>query len=294
MLSRFYIFIVALSKLCGVWVFIVVSKAISAGYFLFFPKRVQVSTRFYRALFPNKSRLYHLWCTWRQYQGFTKVFLDRFMLLDFNKITYNSEGWEYLEELTSQKTGGIILMSHKGNWEVAAHLLKRKQGNIDLLLYLGTKHKEQIEKMQKDSLVDSRIKVIAVDQNGGSPFHLIEGNRFMNDGGMVSLTGDMVWNESQRTVPVAFLGHEVLLPESPHLLALLSQKPLFVLFSFRTGKNHYSIKICPPIYVGPASRAGRKDAVKQSAQEYANLMEQVLRKHPCEWFHFEPFLGRKL
>ena len=50
------------------------------------------------------------------------------------------------------KDGGIILMSHVGNWEVAVHLLKKLLPEMDLLLYMGIKNKEQIESIQKNEL----------------------------------------------------------------------------------------------------------------------------------------------
>ena len=294
MITAFYKLIVVLSKLLGAWVFVLISGIISTGYFMFSHQRRRISREFYGELFPEKSRLYHLWCVWKQYQRFTNLYKDRFMLLDFNKISSQAQGWEYLEEVLDNNQGGIILMSHLGNWEIAAYFLRRKRSDFQLLLYLGIKQKEQVEKLQKENLAQSNIKIIAVDQDGGSPFHLIESNKILKEGGLVSLTGDMIWHDSQRKVSVDFLGHEVHLPESPHMLALLSKRPLFVLFCVRIGKSQYTIQISQPIYVKAASRKERSEAVRKSAQEYVNLLEKAVREHPYEWFHFEPFLGKKL
>ncbi len=235
-----------------------------------------------------------MWCTWRQYHNFTYVFLDRFLVQDFGNISYTSEGWEHLEQALDNKTGGILLMSHMGNWEVAAHLMKQKQKDIRLLLYMGIKHKEQIEGIQKESLSQSGIKIIAVDQDGGSPFDIVEGINFLRQGGLVSITGDMVWNKKQRVIPVQFLNHEIMLPETPHVLALVSGSPLFIFFSFRTGDKKYHFTMTKPIYVRAGSRSERKEAIRKSAQGYADILEQTLRRHHLEWYHFEPFLGRSL
>ena len=289
-----YKLIVALSKLLGVWVFVLISGAISTGYFLFSHQRRKVSLDFYRVLFPGRHTVFHLTCVWKQYQRFTNLFRDRFLLLDYDKISYQSLGWENLKEVLDNNQGGIILMSHIGNWEIAAHLLRRRKDDLKLLLYLGTKQKEQLEKLQKENLAQSDIKIIAVDQDGGTPFHLIESNKVLKEGGLVSLTGDILWHEAQRKVPVRFLGHEVYLPESPHMMALLAERPLFFLFCLKTGKNEYTVQVSQPIYVEAASRKERAEAVRKSAQSYADLLEKAVRDHPYEWFHFEPFLGRKL
>lgn len=289
----FYKSILLLSKILGPWVFRVFAWIVSTGFFLLFPFRVGNSMRFYRALFPRQSRLYHLGCAWRQFHSFTDVFFDRFLLQEFEDITYTSEGWEHIEHALAQKTGGILLMSHVGNWEVAAHLLKKKDENMRLLLYMGIKHKERIEGIQKESLSQSGIKIIAIDSGGGSPMDLVEGIKFIDSNGLVSLTGDRVWKEDQRTVPVEFLGHEVKLPETPHLFALLSGAPLFIFFAFRTGKKQYHFTLSKPLYVQASSRDKRAEAIRQSAQQYANIMAETLRRHPLQWYHFEPFLGSK-
>ena len=294
MRKLFYKFLIALTKKLGPWVFTLFAWPIATGFFLFSPLKVAVSVRFYRVLFPDKNRLYHIWCTWRQYHNFTHVFMDRFMIVDSEGITHTSEGWEYLKEAVENKKGAIILMSHMGNWETAAHLLSRKQYGMRLLLYMGIKAKEQIEKMQKESLSKGGVRIVAVDRDGGSPFDILEGIKFLREGGLVSLTGDRIWSGNERKVTVKFLNHEVYLPVAPHIFALLSKAPLFIFFSFRSGPKSYHFRISEPIYVRAASRADRQEAIERSAQKYADHIQQNLLTHPLQWYHFEPFLGRKL
>ncbi len=263
---------------------------VATGYFLFFPRRVANSGRIYQALYPNRSRRFHLWCAWQQFHNFTHVFLDRYLLQESDEISYTSEGMDHLERAIDEEQGGILLMSHMGNWEVAAHLLKRKLKNLRLLLYMGVKQKEQIEQIQKETLAHSGIQIIAVDEDGGSPLDIVEGIKFIESGGVVSLTGDLIWKKDQRTIPVRFLGQEVLLPEAPHLFALLSGAPLFIFFALRTGKNRYRFNMSEPIYLAAASREERAGAIQRSAQKYADILEATLRQHPLQWYHFRPLL----
>ncbi|MGB5746969.1 MAG: lauroyl acyltransferase, partial [Desulfobacterales bacterium] len=267
MRKLFYEFITFLSQKWGRWIFLVFAWFVATGYFLFFPIRVGNSTQIYQALYPNRNRLFHLWCTWQQFHNFTHVFLDRYLLQESDDITFTSEGSEHLEQSIDDGKGGILLMSHMGNWDVAAHLLKRKVNRIRLLLYMGAKQKEQIEQIQKESLAQNGIQIIAVEQDGGSPMDILEGIRFIESGGVVSLTGDFVWHKDQRTVPVKFLGREILLPEAPHLFALLSGAPLFIFFAFQTGKHQYHFTMSEPIALGFTSREERTAAIRQSAQK---------------------------
>jgi predicted LPLAT superfamily acyltransferase len=118
----------------------------------------------------------------------------------------------------------------------------------------------------------------------------VEGIRFLQAGGVVSMTGDILWRSDQPKVRVTFLGHDAYLPEAPYVFALVSGAPLFVFFAFRTGKNRYRFITSDPIGIRVASRKDRAQAIAGAAQQYADLLEKMLREHPFEWYHFERFI----
>jgi predicted LPLAT superfamily acyltransferase len=283
-----YKLLVRIANLGGSWIFVLISRIIAAGYFIF-SGRVHESRRFYAALFPERGRLYHLWCTFQQYQNFTTIHFDRFLMAKAKPTTFTSKGWENLEAVSGQQ-GGILLMSHLGNWEMAATLLKQEKKDLQLLLYMGKKEKEGVERMQKDDLRRSGITIIAADKENNSPFTAVEGIRFLQSGGLVSMAGDIVWRNDQRKVRVTFLGHDAYLPEAPFIFALVSGAPLLVFFVFRTDESSYHFILSEPIAIQPASRQARSEAIARAAQQYADLLEQSLRQHPFEWYHFDRFI----
>ncbi|HRS83620.1 MAG TPA: lysophospholipid acyltransferase family protein [Smithellaceae bacterium] len=286
-----YKILLFLSRRLGLWFFRVFAWIVATAYFFLFPLRVADSFRFYRALFPDRGFLYHLRCVWKQYHKFTDVYIHRFIRFDEEAIEYVREGWEYLEEAVKNKTGAVLLMSHIGNWELAARTLN-KQG-LPIMLYLGAKRKEQIERIPKESLARRGVRVVVTPEDDQSPFALIEGIHFLREGGIVSMTGDRLWGK-QSFVTVNFLGHEVKLPDTPHLFALMTGAPLMTFFVYQAKIGKYHIKVLPGRKVVAASRADRKRALQESAQAYANDLAQFVREHPLEWHHFEPFLGKKL
>lgn len=288
MRSFWYRLLIRLTKLCGPWLLVLISRGIAAGYFLFSGK-VRESSRFYAALFPEKGNFYHVWCAFRQYQNFTTIHLDRFLASRSDTTSFTSQGWEKLESVIGRQ-GGILLMSHLGNWEMAARLLRQQKKDLKLLLYMGMKEKEGVEHIQKEELRRAGITIIGVDQGGGSPFAAVEGIRFLRAGGVVSMTGDIIWRSDQRRVRVSFLGHDAYLPEAPYVFALLSGAPLFVFFAFRTGENRYRFTLSDPIEIRPQSREHRAEAIASAAQQYADLLERMLREHPFDWYHFDRFL----
>jgi hypothetical protein len=62
-----------LSRAVGLWPIRLTAIAVATFYFLFFARRRAHSIRFYRALFPERSRWFALACTWRQYQDFARI-----------------------------------------------------------------------------------------------------------------------------------------------------------------------------------------------------------------------------
>ncbi len=276
------------ARLCGAWIFAVVARIIAVGFFIFSP-RVPESRRFYAALYPERGKLYHLWCTFQQYQNFTTIHFDRFLSRHNKSVIFTTEGLEKLDGVRGRQ-GALLLMSHLGNWEIAASLLKKLRADTALLLYMGVKEKEGLERLQKDDLRQSGVVIIGADQQSSSPFSAVEGIRFLQAGGLVSMAGDIVWRDDQRKLRVSFLGHTAYLPEAPFVFALVSGAPLMVFFAFRTGRNSYQFTLSDPITLQAKSRQDRAKVIGRAAQQYADLLEESLRLHPFEWYHFDRFI----
>jgi len=289
MINLFYDILIFCSRRWGLWVFYMASWMVATGFFFLFPPRVGISVRFYRALFPDRSAFYHILCAWRQFHRFTHLYIDRYLLQHSDRIRFTAEGWHHLEETVSRKTGGILLMSHIGNWEIAAHLLRKK--SIPLMLFMGKKNKEQIEGTQKQQLKKSDIQIVAIDEGSESPVEILEAVKFLRQGGFLSMTGDRVWSPKQKTVKTAFLNHEITIPEAPHAIAMRTGVPLLIFFSFRTGLHKYHVVLNPPIFLKADSRNERQKTIQRSAATYARMLEAAAFQYPVEWYHFESFLG---
>ncbi len=291
MKTFFFQLLLFCSTLMGPWFFRGTARVIAAGYFFFSP-RTKISNHFYKVLFPQATPLYHHWCTFLQYQNFTSIYFDRF-LLSLNRqrqnITFTSNGLHYLNNI-NPATGAIILQSHLGNWDIAAHLLQQSVPELDLLLFMGMQEKRAIEQAQKNDLHNAGIRIIGVEKEGASPLEAVEGIHHLRNGGVVSMTGDLLWQQDQRTVEVDFLGNRATLPAAPYVFAILTGAPLLIFFTFQTGPSQYDFSLSRPLYVSSRSRATRQKDIAEAAQQYATMLEQALLAHPFEWYHFEPFI----
>ena len=276
MIKLFYKFLTLFTRIFGTWFFKVFSRFVSAGYFLLFPSRVAIGVRFYRALFPERGRAYCLWLTWRQFHGFTDVFLDRFLLQTSGDISYTSEGWDILQKAADEKTGGVIVMSHMGNWDVAAHLL-RKRG-LRLLLFMGMREKEQLEKMQKESLAESGMTVIAVNWERARPSTsrpaLYQGRRPHLPDRRPALTGPARGAHTIRARVLLQVSHRIAPYPSAALRILCVPQAINILLHIRTHPGF------------GLTRAGRTAPCRNPP---SNTLTFSLKRRgsTVQWYHFE-------
>jgi predicted LPLAT superfamily acyltransferase len=275
------------SLVLGSWLIRFIAWWIATGYFLFRPSRRNSSVRLYQAIFPDRRSWYYLYCAWRQFHCFAGTYAAR-IGVDANKQEpASAQGREKLVEVGRRGTGGIILISHLGSYEVAARAFQEL--GLRLLLIMGEKEAKQVARNQRETLIAQGVQIQVATSQDGSPFGGLEALKFIREGGFVSIAGDLVWTDQRSLVPVRFFNRDVGLPAGPHLLAFVSGAPLFTLFTFRVGKGRHQIILSSPHHVKAPSRAERNAAIQESVQAYAGALETMVRQHPFQWYIFEPF-----
>lgn len=271
----------------GTWVIRFVAWWIATGYFLFQSSRRNASVGLYEVIFPDRGHGYYLTCAWRQFHSFAGTYADRIEVYSNKKFTTTAQGREKLVEEGRRGHGGIILISHMGNYEIAVNAFQDL--GLRLLIIMGEKEAKQVAREQRETLMARGVRIHVATAQDSSPFGGLEALQFMREGGFVSIAGDLVWTDQRSLVPVKFFNRDVGLPAGPHLLALVSGSPLFTLFTFRVKRGRHQIILSAPRRVKAASRSERNAAIQTSAQEYASALESMVREHPFQWYIFEPF-----
>jgi predicted LPLAT superfamily acyltransferase len=270
----------------GSWVTRFIAWWIATGYFFFRSSRRNASVGLYEVIFPDRGHGYHLTCAWRQFHSFAGTYADRIDVYS-KKLNTTARGREKLVEHGSRGHGGIILMSHMGNYEVAVNAFQDLR--LRLLIIMGEREAKHVAREQRETLMARGVRIHVATAQDASPFGGLEALQFMRDGGFVSIAGDLVWTDQRSLVPVKFFNREVGLPAGPHLLALVSGAPLFILFTFRVKRGRHQIILSSPRRVKVSSRSERNAAIQASAQEYASALEAMVRDHPFQWYIFELF-----
>jgi predicted LPLAT superfamily acyltransferase len=275
------------SLVVGSWLIRFIAWWIATGYLLFRPSRRNSSLRLYQVLFPDRGPWYHLYCAWRQFHSFAGTYAER-IEMDRNKgMTAPAQGREKLVEAARRGTGGIIVISHMGSYEIAARAFQEL--GLRLLIIMGEREAKLVARDQRETLMARGVRIHVATAQEGSPFGGLEALQFIREGGFVSIAGDLVWTDQRSLVPVRFFDRDAGLPAGPHLLAFVSGAPLFTLFTFRERKGRYQILLSAPRQVKAASRSERQAAIQSSAQEFASELEKMVRQHPFQWYIFEPF-----
>jgi predicted LPLAT superfamily acyltransferase len=259
---------------------------IATGYFLFRPSRRRSSVRLYEAIFPNRGLWYYLYCTWRQFHSFAASYADRMEIDGKKGVTTSTQGRERIVEAARGGSGGIILISHLGSYEVAARAFQEL--GLRLLLIMGEKEVKQVARDQREALKARGIHIQVAPAQEDSFFGGLEAIQFVREGGFISLAGDLVWSDQRSLLPVRLFDREVDFPAGPHLLALVSGAPLFTMFTFRVKRGKHQIIVSPPREVKAPSRSERSRALQASAQAYASVLEEMVRQHPFQYYTFEP------
>lgn len=275
------------SLLLGSWPIRFFAWWIATGYFLFRPSRRRSSVQLYQVIFPNRRLWYYLYCTWRQFHSFAASYADRIEIRENKGVTTAAQGRERIVEAARRGSGGIILTSHLGSYEVAARAFQKL--GLRLLLIMGEKEAKQVARDQREALKARGVHIQVATAQEDSLFVGLEAVKFVREGGFVSLTGDLVWTDQRSLLPVRLFDHEVGLPAGPHLLALVSGAPLFTMFTFRVKRDRHQIVVSPPREVKAPSRSERSRALQASAQAYASALEEMVRQHPFQWYIFEDF-----
>ncbi|MGE5838384.1 MAG: hypothetical protein ACM34H_00510, partial [Deltaproteobacteria bacterium] len=235
----------------------------------------------------ERSGWYYLYCAWRHFHSYAATFAERIEIDREKGVTTPTQGKEEFAEAARKGSGGIILMSHLGSFEIAAHAFRELR--LKLLLIMGEKEAKQVARDQREAMKARGIYIQVAAPGEDFLFGGVEAIKFVREGGFVSVAGDLVWTEQRSRLPVSLFGREVGLSAGPHLLALVSNAPLFTVFTFRVEKGKHLIIMSPPREVKATSRSERSAALQASAQAYANDLEAMVRQHPFQWYIFEPF-----
>ncbi|WP_130470310.1 glycosyltransferase family 2 protein [Candidatus Magnetaquicoccus inordinatus] len=241
------------------------------------------------ATYSGKKHPPRLWQSLAHYFEFSRRMIDLFLAWG-GKISPQSvqvDNPEALQRLTESSTGGILVVSHHGNVELAsAFLPPQLQNRLTLLIH--TKHAVRFNQLLAQLHPAARANSIQVSELSVSM--AIALRQRIEKGEWLAIAGDRtpLFDSSQHVTWAPFLGVPAPFPQGPWLLASLMECPVYLLFC-RREKSVWRLLIEPFAERIVLPRKLRQNSIDQHVYRYAARLAQECLLAPKQWGNFYDF-----
>ena len=253
-----------------------------AGYYFLFAPRARRASRAYltrvlgRAPRPSE-RFAHL-------LAFATTIHDRVYLLNGRLDLFELEVRGEAPLRQSLAAAGALLLfgAHLGSFEVTRALGRRAA--LPVVMAAHTRNARKINA----ALAAISPEPIAVVPLGENPLALLDVHQRLEQGVSVGILADRAPRE-QRVETVSFLGAPARFPTGPFRAAAALGRPVVLMAGLYLGANRYRVVFEPLADFTQVTRGQREAAVRAAIERYAQLLEQLCRAHPYNWFNFYDF-----
>ena len=124
----------------------------------------------------------------------------------------------------------------------------------------------------------------------GESFSLLQVKELVDEGHMVAMLADRVFNE-KKEVRCRFFNDNASFPTGPIIMAAALKIPVILFFGIYRGGNRYDIyfeKLADSIAF---NKSDREKSIQVWVQRYVDRLEYYARKAPFNWFNFYDFWG---
>lgn len=178
--------------------------------------------------------------------------------------------------------GVILLTAHTGSWEIVGRLIGRNHG-FPVTMVMAREHNTSTRAFAdaiRNNKTEGDFEVAYV---GTDPFAALPLVSALRRNRVVAFQFDRV-PPGMASLAVPFFGWMQPFPVGPFKLAQVTGSPLVVALTRRTGFRRYSVEIPEVAYI---ERRGGEAALVETMSKVARAVEDFVRRHPSQWFHFE-------
>lgn len=196
-----------------------------------------------------------------------------------DRIVARVHGDQNFQTARALGRGVIIATAHTSGWYAAGPIL----GSVyedEVMMVMQSERDFDAQQLQDQAKEQLGLKVVHV--GGSDPLAAMPLLTHLRRGGVVALQMDRV-PAGQRGVTVELAGRPFLVPEGPLILAGLSGAPIAVILGRRVGTLAYDLEVGEPIRIG---RKAPRGEIEACARQLAGQIDQFVRRHPTDWFHF--------
>lgn len=229
--------------------------------------------------------------SYRHHLNFAMRALDVFIAWtgDTAAITVEPTDPDKLAEFSNDPRGGLIIVAHLGNVDVARAVLDKKtQARITVLVH--TRHAANYNRLLQKLRPEAAMNTLQVTEIG--PETIIALQQRVERGEWVVIAGDRTSVLSkEHSLFVPFFGKEAAFPQGPWLLGALLECPVYLLFCLQDGERYrltmerFAESISLP-------RGAREESLRSCVISYASRLEHYTSLTPFQWYNFFDFWAR--
>lgn len=260
-------------------------------YYVLFRRQSYHASRLYLARLHEFSRAVpapRFWHVFAHFWSFGIALLDKLGVWT-GKITLADvvlHNQQLMEGLLAANKGGVMLLSHLGNFEIC-QALSESMPEFRLTVLHHTRHAGKFNSVLNRHKEVSAITLHQVtDLDMGFAIQLGEK---VGAGEFLALAGDRVAiSNSASAITIDFLGRAAPFPSGPFVLGLALQAPIVTVFCIKEA-GRYHIYFETLWQGGGVKRAERKELLTELVRNYAARLEYYCQKAPLQWYNFYSF-----
>jgi len=272
--------LIAMFRVLPLWMLYGAMAVLVAPFYMIFNRKSYKSMYdFFRKRF-KYGKIKSFCNVYMNHFRFGQIILDRFSVYAGKKYSFITEGQELMDNLETHPEGFVLLSSHIGNYEIAGYSLKPKSKRFNALVYAG-ETATVMENRQK-MLSQNNMRMIPVMEDMS---HLFAMNTAIDDGEIVSMPADRVFG-SQKCAECLFFGEKARFPLGAFALAAQKNVAVLAVFVMKEGMKKYHAYIRD---IQCDRQANIREQMNQMAQNFADNLEEIVRKYPTQWFNYFDF-----
>ena len=176
--------------------------------------------------------------------------------------------------------GAVLVTCHFGNWDVGARTLARFGCPFNLVM--AREANETTAEYVRQAREDAGVRVLLSDNSVYGSFNML---RALKRNEILAMQLDRpLGGDGARLAP--FFGSPAWFQAGPLRLARLAGAPIFPVFCVRVAARHYQIVL------GNERTIPRHASVEEMDRILGGIVhefEQMVRRHPEQWFQFSPY-----
>jgi predicted LPLAT superfamily acyltransferase len=279
-----YRIFVGILKYGGISTAYILLRFVALYYFLFYPKSFCIIFRFYRKRL-HFGTFRSILFIYRNFYSFGQILLDKIAIMAGfrSRFEFTFEGEDHLARMVENKTGGLLISAHTGNFEMAGYMFQRLKTRVNIIMYDA--ENERV-KAYLSSVMNRNFNIIVIKEDNS---HIYEINKALSEKQIVCIHGDR-FLEGAKTVTCDFLGGKARFPTGPFYLAMKYNVPVSYVFAMKSGRNSYHFSATPPEYYQQQGMQDSRDKmILTIIYSYIDTLEKIILKYPTQWFNYYKF-----